>query len=573
MALPFPINPTQTDCKSPVDENLMDSVRENLDDLDSRILGVTSFDYQFKMNGPLSALTPQYGLYKRIDVGYVVKQQTFSVSRLLCEVPGASGTLEVDLRKYRRTGTAITGIASQYLGNINSITQIAPAIATQSITRATAQISTQSVSLWKTALNVQSIIGLGRNLWRYDLNTSPDSGWAVGDSITITGCTAGANNGTFTIVRINDDGRNNIVLTNASGVAQTGVAGSIQLNAWSYNFTNPVNANFAAGEQALFASHSAGGNNGNLTIFAINQSGNNIIVKNASGVTQAGVAGTVDTFRMQFNYSSSVPSDFVVGEKARMASHSTGVNNGDHPIRAVNSGGNNLILYIVGGVTQGGAAGTANTTRYVYALASDPATSFTVGEICVISGATKHSNNGLFTVLQIDRGGTDNIVVSNATGGSNQAGAAGTLAHSKKIISFATDQSAIYTTESNIEIYTCPSSGNNGYFDVVQVNRGGGSNYNVVVDNPSGAEQASPAGRIEIESKSIYATRPSLTFPESSFSNQYNNAYLRKVDSTGAAFNSNAVMTTDDVTNGVVLGFDIRQIPSGNISDIMIQLA
>lgn len=571
MALPFPISATQTDAKSPVDDNLMDSIREDLNYLDTAILSVQSFDYQFKINGPLQFLTPQFGQYKRLDVGYIVKAGAISVSRLLCEVPGASGTLEVDLRKYRRTGTAIRSITSQFTGSINSITQIAPAIATQSITRSTPQIATQSISLWKATLSVQSIVGLGSNLWRYALSASPDSAWVVGDSITISGCTNALNNGTFTIVRINDDGQNNIVITNASGVAQTGVAGTIQLNAWSYNFTNPVSSQFVAGENALFAGHTNANNNGNLAIYAINQAGNNIIVKNALGVAQAGVAGTVDTYRMQYNYAASVGSDFVVGERARMASHTSGVNNGDLIITAVNSGGNNIIVYNSGGTTQGGVAGNANTTRWIYALASDPSTQFTVGQNCVISGATSGANNGTFEVKQINRSATNNIVVSN-TSGVTQVGAGGSLVHSRKIIAFASDQSSIYTTQSNIEIYNVPSAANTGYFDILEINRGGGANYNVVIDNPTGVDQLSPAGRIEIESKSIYAMRPTLSFPESTFSNQFNNGYFRRIDSAGTDFNSNAIMTAADVTNGVVLGFDIRRLPSGNISDVMIQL-
>jgi hypothetical protein len=573
MALPYPIASTQTDALSPVDDNLMDSIRLDLEALDTGVLAVQSFDYQFKVNGPLEFLNPTYGMYKKIDGALVVKEQSLSLARLFCEIPGASGTLEVDLRKYRRVDVPITGIDKQFSGSITAIAQIAPAKATQSITRATTQISTQSISRWKSTININSIISLGSdNLWRMNLASAVDSDWKVGDSITVASATSGGNNGTFTIVRINDDGLNNIVITNASGVAQTSAAGNVALNAWAYVFTNPVNAQFAATESALFASHSTGANNGTLAIYAINSGGNNIIVKNASGVAQGGAAGTVDCLRWTYAFSSSAGSDFAVGEQVSNTSHSNAANNGVFVITAVDSGGNNVIIYNTAGVVQGGAAGTVDTIRWTVSLGSDPSSQVSVGQNIVISGASNANNNGTWVVKQVNRLSSNNIVIFNRNG-ATQGGAAGTLDHERMLIKFASDQSSIFTTESNVETFGMPSSVNMGYFDVVEVNRGGGANYNIVVVNASGVIQSNPAGRVILESKSIFTNRPSFVFPAAGSENQYNNQYHQIVSKTGADLNSNKEMTAGDVSSGVVLALDIRTIPSGAISSIVLQLA
>lgn len=564
MALLIPIAPSQTDAKSPVDDDLMDAIRVDLEDHETRFAAVKTFAYEFKVNGPLSFLTPTYGVWKRLDGALVASAQTFTRARLFCEVPGTSGTLSVDLRKYRRVDTPITAIAKQYTASINSIAQIAPAIATQSISRATSQISTQSITLWKTPINIQSIILLGSNQVRINLASNPGSDYRQGDPVTIASATAGANNGDFTILRVNDDGAFNIVITNASGVAQTSAAGTLVLDAWSYNFTNPVNAQFVAGESAIFASHTAGGNNGTLAIYAVNSGGNNIVVKNAAGVAQAGVAGTTDVARWTYTYSSAVPSDFVAGESAIFASHTTGANNGTFPIRAVNSGGNNLIVYNTAGVAQGAAAGTANTLRWIYALPSDPSTSFNIGERFVASGTTSGANSGTFVVIEINRSAVNNLVIFN-TAGVAQGAAAGTLASERTIVSFASDQSAIYSTASNIEIEgNMPSVANKGYFNVLQVNRGGGANYNVVINNAASVAQLSPAGRVVLESKSLLAAPLQLVFPESGTENTSNNKALQYVDTS-------SMTSAATVLAGEILGIDILSIPSGNISDIVLQ--
>ncbi len=554
--------PSQVDAKSPVDDTLMGTIKDDLDDLDSRFSTVKTFDYEFKINGDLSILP--IGKYRRrLDGGLVAAAGTFTRARLFLENPGVSGSLEIDIRKYNTTNVLIAALSRQYSAAINSVTQIAPALATQSISRFVAQINTQSISRWKSSINISSIILLGANLVRINLASALDADWLVGDSITIASASSGANNVTATLVRINDDGGNNIVITNASGVAQTAAAGTVSLNAWAYNYVNPVSTTgFVATESVIFATHSTGANNGTFTIYAVNSGGNNIIIKNSAGVAQAGVAGTADTSRWNYTYSASVAADFVVGESARMASHSTGANNGDFVIRAVNSGGNNIIVSNAAGVAQGGVAGTANTTRWIYALPTDPTSSFSVGQTFIASGTTSALNSGTFTVKQINRSAVNNLVISNVNG-VTQAGAVGTLDHTRMLVSFTADQSSIYTTASRVNIVDTVSPLNLGEFTALEINRGGGANYNVVIENATGVVQASPCGRINFESRSIFNTKPILTLPTNILNRT--NRDLKYVTSTD--FNSEAT-----VTAGTILAMEFTQIPLGSPSDCVIQL-
>jgi len=564
------ILPSQVDAKSPVDDTLMQTIKTDLDDLDARFLAVKTFDYEFKINGPIANL-PAGTYRKRLDGGPVMAAQTFTRARLFLEVPGVSGDLEVDVRKYKTPNTVITALTRQYSAAISSITQIAPALATQSISRFVTQVATQSISRWKASINISSIILLGGNLVRINLASAVDTDWLITDSITIAGATAGANNVTANIVRINDDGGNNIVITNASGVAQTGAVGTISLNAWAYNYVNPVDTNgFVAGESAIFASHTTAANNGTFAIYAVNSGGNNLIVKNSAGVAQAGVAGTLDTARWKYVYSIAVVNDFVVGEKARMASHSTAANNGDFTIVALNSGGNNIVVYNTAGVAQGGVAGTANTTRWIYALPTDPTASFSVGQNFVATGATTAANNGTFPVKQINRGAVNNLVISNVNG-VTQVGAVGTLVHSRMLISFSSDQSAVYTiaaaAPSRINVTGTVSSANTGEFTVLEINRGGGANYNVVVDNAAGVEQASPAGRINFESRSIFVNRPKLSLPTSTYNSTNRDMQYNVRTAGGGDFNAEATVAAN-----TILMMEFVSIPSGAPSDVTIQL-
>lgn len=563
---------SETDADSPWDDKVAGKIRTNFDDHEARINLMKFWPYDFKVNGQLCLLNPMHNRFKRLDGSSLLARQTLARCNVNLENPGSSGVLEIDIRKYFRPDTPITSIMRQYLANITSITQVAPALATQSISRSAVQISTQSVSLWKNALNIQSIILLGGNLARINLDATPDTDWKVNDYVKTDSAPAPGNIGTFQIVRISDDGANNIVVSNGAAVAQLTAAGTCSLMAWSYNFINPVSGEYVPGEIATFAAHTLPGNNGNFTVYALNVAGNNIIVKNSGGLDQPGVAGNANVNRWAYAFSAPASiTDFIVGEMAKPGSHSNGANNGTFRITGVNQGGNNVVVYNTAGVAQGGAAGTVNTSRWVYALDTDPTTFFQVAQNAAMASSSNANNNGVFEVKQINRLSTNNIVVHNLNG-VTQVGAAGTLAHTHMIVSFSSDQSAIYSTASNIEFAGVVSASNYGYHDVREVNRGGGSNYNVVVDIPLGVEQPSPAGRIKIESKSIFLTRPKIVFP-SIGETAYNNKSLMVVSSDPADFSPEAAITDNDILAQKLIALDIISIPGGDPTDLTVQLA
>ena len=326
MALPYPIALSQVDAKSPVDDNLMTSIKYDLEYLDSLFTG-GNYDFSFGIDGQLIGA---FGFKRAIEVVPLYKTFTPSFCRFLLRKSGSSGQLSFDIRKHSEVKIPITAIEHQLDLATQSITNIAPALATQSITLATPTISTQSVTYSKSAINVNSIILLGSNRVRYNLASALDADFAVGDSILISGCTSAANNGTFTIVEINQSGFASVVISNASGVAQTGAAGTIQSLIMSYNFTNPVSSEFVAGEQCVFAAHTSANNNGTKTIYKVNEAGNNIWVKTTNGVVQAGVAGTAQVGRWVYTYTLPVSTtDFVVGEDAKLATHTNANNNGN----------------------------------------------------------------------------------------------------------------------------------------------------------------------------------------------------------------------------------------------------
>ena len=147
-------------------------------------------------------------------------------------------------------------------------------------------------------------------------------------------------------------------------------------------------------------------------------------------------------------------------------------------------------------------------------MPTDPSSGLTVGDYVRMTGRTNSLNNGIFQVNRVNRSGL-NIVVENVFGVA-QAGVAGLVETSKKIVKFATDQSAIYTTLSLVwtrwvSWFHLQSHGSKAQWPVVQVNRGGGSNYNIVIDAGFANEQASPAGYVWTEMKSIFNTKPEIS--------------------------------------------------------------
>lgn len=556
----------ETDSKSPLDDLLFQKIKDNFDDLNSRVIAAGAAPFAYEVQGKLIRLTN----YMRSIGGMVInKEFTPTLCRFGLKKSGLSD-LEFDIRQHTQLNIPITQISHQYSATTSSISRRGSALNTQSISRAGAQIATQSITHAKAANNIQSIIllgdiaGLGNDLVQINLAVTIDSDTVVGDSAVIASASSGGNNGTFTILDKNRAGGNNIVISNASGVAQTSAAGTVQLKIMSYNFTNPVDTTvYVAGYSVQFASHTSGANDGAYTIFAVNSGGNNILVKNSAGVTQGGAVGSADTNLFKFNMSTSVSStDYIVGEKALTASHSTGANNGSFTIAAVNLGGNNVVLNVPGGATQGGVAGTVNTYRWDYNLPSDPTSQVSVGYNMHMSGHSSSVNDGDFVVKALT---ASTIVVYNESG-ATQGGSAGLIATHRKLVKFASDQASNFTTLSFIEMQACADTSYNYYFatspfSVLEINRGGGSNYNVVIENASGTAQDSPAGYVQVEMKSIFNANPVLAS-----------------DTTSLEGNQNLTDSSTDFITSLVIAVNtplmlyITDLPSGDPRDFSVIL-
>lgn len=523
MALPYPISSAQTDCRSPIDDTLMDSIRLNLDYLDSAVAGSSSNIFQWKVNGKLSLLSN----YKQaIDSGSPYESFTPQGCRASIRNSGYSGSVMIDILRHKKITLPITGINAKSRFSTQSVARMNVGQSTQSISLATPTINTQSISFAKATISVTSIINVDGNKWRYNLSSAPDADYLVGDYITVAGASSGANNGLFQLIEVNQSDYPSVVVNNASGVAQTTASGTIQLMMMSYNHTNPVDTTyFASALSFISASHTTSANNGTFVIRKINQSGNNIWIMNSVGVVQAGVAGTCQTACWSYNMSSAVSTTgFVVGETAVTASHSTGANNGTFTIISVNISGNNIALYNTAGVAQGGVAGTIASNRWVFTALTARTTTVTVGDRFKMSSHTSSLNDGTFTVVDVDQGGgaNFNIVVHNSVGVA-QAGVAGICASELKLVKFSTDQSAVFTTGTSLLEILGAVSGfynrqrNKYLYSVVDQNFGGGANYNAVIKEIDGPEQDSPAGFVDVEAKSIFTAPQSIVASANQF--------------------------------------------------------
>lgn len=543
--------------KEPVDEDLMVSVRDDLAYLFAKV-AAGGFPISWEVIGPVRRLTNF-----RAPVGISPATEIFTprTLRITFRKSGTGGSAQFDLRKILPTNTPITAINHLFDGLTQSIGNVAPALATQSVSRTSVTLSTQSVTFAKGAVSIQSIVAVpGTNRWRYNLS-GVDADWKAGDTVVFNSATAGGNNGSFVIYEVNQSGGSNVVIVNASGVAQATPAGTAQLMLMSYNLVNPAPADYVVGERAIFAGHTGGTNNGTLQIYGVNVSGNNVLVKNSGGVTQGAVAGTLDVCRWKFAFSVAADgSDFVVGEKAKTSGHTSGGNNGNLLILALNSGGMNIVVYNELGVAQAAAGGTVNTNRWAYGLSTDPTFQVTVGDSLQLENHTSPANNGIFKCLQLRRGNVNNVVIYNESGVA-QASVAGNVRTTKKTVSFATDQASVYSVGNMVEIVDTPDgkyvqSQSRPPWTVLEVNRGGGASYNIVIDVPGASAQLSPAGIVICKMISLFISPPTIS------ADPIGNSPKRYVTYQFTNF------VSGPVPEGTMIGFFVNSMFTGAPEDI-----
>jgi hypothetical protein len=502
--LPNPISPSQTDCKSPIDDDLMDSIRLNLDYLDS-LFADTDYTLTFGLDGSLIGAA---NFRRPLDIVPLFKDFTPETCRILVKKSGNIGKFKIDIATCSSVKVPIIAVESVYSQATLAVSQSGATNNTQSITLATPNISTQSITFAKSTLSVQSIINVGGNRWRYNFSTAPDADWAIGDSVSFAGCTNANNNGLFTIVEVNQSGGANVVVANATGVAQTGAAGTCQLMLMSYNHTNPVSSEYVSGEQFVSTGHTTPANNGTFTIFKINQSGNNIWVKNSAGVTQGAAAGTCQVGRFVYAYTSATITA-AVGELGTFAGHTNAVNNGN--FRITSYVGNNITVYNPAGVTQGAAVGTGKGNRWAYQVGTNPTSFFSAGQFAQMEGHASAANNGIFPIVVVNAA----FVIVYNPNGVFQGSTAGTTRHTRKLVKFSTDQSANFAIGTKLELSGLPDGLYNlndfrAPYEVIDVNVGGGANYNVMIDVPNGSEVVNPAGYVMTTYQSIFSAKPEI---------------------------------------------------------------
>jgi hypothetical protein len=571
MALPFPIAPSQTDAKSPIDQQLMDAIREDLEYLDTQIGagggGGGGGTTDFRVNGslaPIKSLLPT-GAGKNLDGALVASATTFSRARMSIVKGGTSGDLEIDVLRHINVNHPITKIEAQFRGATQSIGRLGSALATQSVTIATPNIATQSISKVKPSLSIRSIVNIGGQNWLVTFTGTGllDSDYQIGDSILIAGATNALNNGERFITQVNLDGLPSVVLVNGNGVEQLAPAGTGTLSMYSYEYLATVDTNFVVGEQVTFAGHTLSANNGLKTIYAVNSGANNIVTKHTGGATQAGVLGTAACLRWVYSYAAPVDdTQYIVGESALLASHSNANNNGTYVIVRVNEGGNNLYLINTTGVNQAGAAGNVNTHRWIYNTPVDVSADISAGDFVELTSHTSANNNGLFEVKNVNRFAVNNIEIFN-TLGVVQAGIVGLITTAKKVVWFDENFATSYVADkSKILLEGIKSQTDNLAieFPVSEINRGGFTNYNLVIYAEYLTLQGAPAGRVVNELRSIFINRPIISIAQAGQVRNYQ-------------FDGNATFEPSPVPADSLLTMDILKIPDGAPTTLILSIS
>ena len=559
MALDPLIEENQTDAKSPIDQLLMDSIRENLERIDdkaSEALNSAGGNIAFKVNGTLSQLdlvgAPESG--EKLDGAFITSQRVITKARAYIKEQGVGGNFSFDINRRKTINYGIDRIENLFTANIQQVSRASADLNTQSIERANPDLATQSIGYLEPSIGINSIVNITGTQWRVNLDGSgllDTTIYEVGDYVELSNTTGNLNDGIFQILEVNKDNAYNLVLDIAAGTAQLSAEGDLILNAVSYNLASiaPSEA-YEAGEIVTMVNHTDPSNDGDFTIFRANYSGNNIIIKKSSAVIEQGTpAGEVQTNRYKYNYLAAVNAEaFAVGENIDLSSHTDIANDGTFEIKAVNFGGSNIVVYNFGGSLQATPAGTARTFRFIYLLNLDPAGILEVGDSVDITACTDPNNNGTFDIVALNFNLTDSFVIYN-TLGVDQALPAGAADKTEKVIVLYADPSAFFLAgQSKVEILGTESGTNDGTFLVKDVNRTGISQYNLVVDIAGGAAQALPAGQIISEISSIFTEDINFTVDS--------NLFTIILDDKLAGY---------VYEDGTILSLDLKEVPADSV--------
>ncbi len=559
MALIPPIEENQTDAKSPIDQSLMDGIRENLERIDDKAteaLNSAGGNISFKVNGKLSQLdlvgAPETG--EKLDGAFITSQRVITKARAYIKEQGAGGNFSFDINRRKVINYGIDSIEDLFSANIQQVARASVDLNTQSIDRATADFSTQSIGYLEAAISINSIVNITGTQWRVNLigsGTLDTSLYEVGDYVEIENTTSNLNDGVFQILEVNRDNAYNLVLDMPSATAQLAPNGELTLIAVSYNLASiaPSEA-FEAGETATMVNHNDISNDGDFDIWATNYNGNNIIIKKSTALVPQGVvAGQVQTNRYKYNFLAPVNQEaFSIGEVVNLSSHTDPLNNGNFEIKAVNFNGDNLVIYNFSGVLQAVPSGAARTFRFIYLLNIDPSGIVEVGDSIDISGCTDPLNDGTFNIVALNFNLTDSFVIYNSAG-VDQALPSGVATKTEKVINLYNDPEPFFlANQSKVEILGTDSGTNDGVFLVKDVNRSGVSPFNLIVDIAVGAAQALPSGQGISEISSIFTEVINFT-----------------VDSDLYTINLDNKLAGYTYEDGTILSLDLLQVPVDSI--------
>lgn len=347
MTLPVIISPSQVQRKAPVDDVLMDGVRQDLNYLDNAIAGANTEFTRFSWNGfyndlfgfadPYFLIPKMHG--KMLGGPFIAKAQVLAFHDCFLDGEGQRGGITFDIRKYKALRQSI--MSWNPLWQINNRSEgatipIRPAGANPNVTGtavvANGSVAVQSVTLFKAPVAVTRIEQVGyinhpngnpinSNAYlRLYLASAPDSDYENLDFIILTGTgvttlpVSGAMDNAYQIAWMSTDDQPciEIQLPNPGDFAYNGgdfsaiVGASIQLCILQIDLANPADTfAFVPGEIAELTGMTTSSQNfGSYRIWKINQSAaDNVVLKNLnmsqfagqpqSFVTQGSSAGTL----------------------------------------------------------------------------------------------------------------------------------------------------------------------------------------------------------------------------------------------------------------------------------------
>ena len=110
MALPYPISSAQTAAGSPIDEQLMNAIRLDLEFLDGK--SAAGGASTFRVNNDLSVIDVSKGFGYRLDACVLSSALTLSQAILYCEKTGSAGTLVADCGIYSQYNVSVTTVTA-----------------------------------------------------------------------------------------------------------------------------------------------------------------------------------------------------------------------------------------------------------------------------------------------------------------------------------------------------------------------------------------------------------------------------------------------------------------------------